>query len=86
MKKTCILSALPLILSLAIIPTTQALAKQPDWSVVGSTRYGRLVLMPHGSAEQRMDMREMDRSFAPPAAMAPSHSQTRDPFADLHLE
>ena len=86
MKKTCILSALPLILSLAIIPTTQALAKQPDWSVVGSTPYGRIVLMPHGSAEQRMDMREMDRSFSPPAAMASSHSQARDPFADLHLE
>jgi hypothetical protein len=84
MKKTCILTALPLILSLAIIPPTEALAKQPDGSVVGAGRYNHLVLNATRSAEQRLDMREMDRSFAPPAARAPS--QARNPFADLHLE
>jgi hypothetical protein len=85
-KKTCMLAALPLILSLSIIPTAYARAARPDWPGAGDMHHGSFLLIPLRNPGVRLDMRASEREFVSPPAMAYSQNQANDPFADLHFE
>ncbi len=80
MTKPSVLVALPLILSLAVIPAARAQPAHSGWR----TAYDSIVVIPHGSAEEYPQMRG-PRWLAPlPAARSPD--LMKDPFADLHFE
>ena len=81
MSKTCIVAALPLILSLTVIPTAQAQPAHAGWR----NAYDSVVVIPHRHADAYLQMREPQR-FAPPPAAAQSQDHVKDPFADLHFE
>jgi len=81
MTKTCILAALPLILSLGVISAAQARPARAGWR----DAYDSVVVIPHRNAEEYLQMRE-PRWFAPPPAAAQSQGHVKDPFVDLHFE
>jgi hypothetical protein len=81
MSKTCIVAALPLILSLTVIPTAQAQPARAGWR----DAYGSVVVIPRGHADEYLQMREPRRFALPPVAAQPQ-DHVKDPFADLHFE
>jgi len=81
MSKTCIVAALPLILSLTVIPTAQAQPAHAGWR----NAYDSVVVIPHRNPEERLQMR-VPLWLAPPPAAAPLQDRVKDPFADLHFE
>jgi hypothetical protein len=80
MTKTCILAALPLILSLTMIPAAQA---QPAHA--WRDAYGSVVVIPHRNVDEYSHMRGEERWFVPPPEAKPQE-HAKDPFADLHFE
>jgi hypothetical protein len=84
-KKTCILAALPLVLSLAVISTTHALARQPDWLDARDIPRGSYLLIPYRHTEEGA-LRGAERWSVLPPAMAQSHDRARDPFADTYFD
>lgn len=84
MKKTCLLAALPLVLSLTYVPAAYALTGRPDWPDVRAVPQGSYLLIPYRHTEEHR-LRGSERWFVPPPA-AESQVQARDPFADLHFE
>jgi hypothetical protein len=81
MRKASILAALPLVLSLGILPAVQAQPAHAGWR----DAYDTVVVIPHRHADEYLQIRE-SRSFAPPPAAVQSQDQVMDPFADLHFE
>jgi len=81
MRKTCIVAALPLILSLGVIPAAQAQPAHAGWR----DAYNSVVVIPHRHADEYLQMRE-PRWFALPPAAAQPQDHVKDPFADLHFE
>jgi hypothetical protein len=81
MTKTFVLAALPLILSLGVIPAAQAQPAHAGWR----DAYDSVVVIPHRNAEEYLRMRE-PRWFAPPHAAAQPQDHVKDPFVDLHFE
>ena len=82
MKKTCIVAALPFILSLAVIPAAQARASHADWR----DSYGSVAVRPRRDVAAQAQMRGTDRWFAPPASEMRPQDDVKDPFASLHFE
>ena len=80
MTKTSILAALPLILSLGILPAALAQPAHDSWRDAYDS-----VVLPHRNAEGYLPMRE-PRWFALPPAAARPQDHVKDPFADLHFE
>ena len=85
LKKTCVLAALPLILSLAAVPVAYARSPRSDWPGAGEIPRGSYLLIPYRNPEARLEMRAPDRGFGPPA-MAQSQDRAHDPFADTYLD
>ncbi len=81
MTKTCVLVALPLILSLGVIPAAQAQPAHAGWR----DAYDSVVVIPHRNADGYWQM-QGSRWFAPPPAAAQPQDHVKDPFADLHFE
>jgi hypothetical protein len=82
MKTTCTVAALPLILSLAIIPAAQARPSHADWR----DAYGSVAVRPHRDFAAHAQMRGTERWFAPPAPEIQPQDHVKDPFASLHFE
>jgi hypothetical protein len=81
MTKISILAALPLVLSLTIVPAAQA---QPAHA--WRDAYGSAVVLPHRDTEPHWQMRGAEQWFALPPAAAQPQDHVKDPFADLHFE
>jgi hypothetical protein len=81
MTKTSIFAALPLILSLGVIPAAQARPAHAGWR----DAYDSAVVIPHRNADEYLQMRA-PQWLAPPPVAAQAQDHMKDPFADLHFE
>jgi hypothetical protein len=85
LKKTCVLAALPLILSLIAVPAAYARSPRSDWLAAGGIPRGSYLLIPYRNSEARLDMRGLDGAGGPPA-MARSPDRAHDPFSDTYFD